>query len=83
MENYDTEVVNQDGEEAEMIELCSSDTEAVNIKAVNFDEEETTRSHLPAPPTKKSSAQNTWRIPSLKTLLNQLPGTHKDPIKVL
>ncbi|KAJ6301583.1 hypothetical protein OIU77_015815 [Salix suchowensis] len=40
LENYDTEAVNHDGEEAEMIEFCSGDTKAVNTEALNSDEEE-------------------------------------------
>ena len=57
----DTEVVNHDGEEAEMIELCVGD-----IEATNLNEEETAMSDLLAPSTRESSAQNILDNPTTK-----------------
>jgi hypothetical protein len=57
----DTEVVNHDGEEAEMIELCAGD-----IEATNLNEEETAMSDLLAPSTRESSAQNILDNPTTK-----------------
>ena len=57
----DTEVVNHDGEEAEMIELCAGD-----IEATNLNEEETAMSDLLTPSTRESSAQNILDNPTTK-----------------
>jgi hypothetical protein len=59
----DTEVVNHDGEEAEMIELCAGD-----IEATNLNEEETAMSDLLAPSTRESSAQNILDNPTTKDM---------------
>jgi len=64
----DTEAVNHDGEEAEMIELCAGDTEATNLS-----EEETTISDLLAPLTRESSTQNILDNPTIKDTCQPIP----------
>nr|TKS16307.1 hypothetical protein D5086_0000026000 [Populus alba] len=76
LDNGDTEVVNHNGEEAEMIEFCAGD-----IKAMNSDEEETTRSNLPAPLTKEFSAQNILDNPIIEDTSQPAPRYSQRPNK--
>jgi hypothetical protein len=76
LDNGETKAVNHDGEEAEMIEFCADDTEAVNS-----DEEETTRSNLPALPTKEFSAQNILDNPITKDTPQPAPRYSQRPNK--
>jgi len=59
-----------------MIELCVSDTEAVNL-----DEEEIVRFNLPAPSTRESYAQNILNNPTTEDTSQLAPRYSQRPNK--